>query len=446
MPPPIVVTPVKEKENIEPVTRNNNRDIAKEPTTKPALPERTIPAIPLPTKEAEPTPVVPISPKPIVAIKKEKIAKLKPRTTHRLLVKNDIRPTMRKRAIAKIGLPAREEEPIVALKKEEIAKLKTNTNLRSFGLFWSTPSLKKRPIERITIPPKEPTPIIASANTPKPAPVRPATAKPIVPKTPNRVVIKDASFSVKTEPATNTTLQVFFTDGKGKFYQTTPPVALLDSKTNKEIKRFYRTVGPDGNPDPQNIPPGTYTVLVGKKGNFRAKNVTILANNNNKVSVIATNGTLSFRYTDNFERPIDEFTALVKKNFEPGPVMTQPCIEEKFYESGSYHIEVNTNPISRFYIDLDFATDFIIQIDEPGYLSITNTNSLGRASLYYQNGDMFSKFDAIDVNGNPALQKKMLKPGAYEIRYKENAAFQSSMEKSVKVIVRSNTTTEILLQ
>ena len=143
---------------------------------------------------------------------------------------------------------------------------------------------------------------------------------------------------------------------------------------------------------------------------------------------------------------MDEFTALVKKNFEPGPVITQPCEQEKQYEAGNYHIELNTLPISRRNLDIDFGTDFIVEIDEPGYVSVTNTSSLGKASLYYQQGDMFSKFYTLDITGNPALQKVQLQPGAYEIRYKDNGVFQSTMEKTVKFFIRSNTVTEILLQ
>lgn len=421
------------------------KDTVAKPVVKPPEKKPEVVVVPPPVVKETP-PVAPPPAKPI--LKKETIAAIKNNRTLKPYMENDVRPSgLRKRSIAATPLPPKEEEPVV-LKKTEIAKINGVAPLRNFGLLWSTPVLKQRKIEQISIPPKESEPVIASANTPKYVPLKstvtPKPAKP-APK-PNKDIVTDASYSLKTEPATQTTLEVYFTDGKGKYYHTTPSVSLLDPATGKEVKKFYRTVDANGTPDGQNIPAGNYTLLVGNRKNFRAKSVTVLPNNKNKVFIIATNGTLSFKYTNDYTRPMNEFTALVKKNFEPGPVITQPCEQQKQYEAGNYHIELNTLPISRRNLDIDFGADFIVEIDEPGYVSITNTGAMGKASLYYQNGDMFSKFYTMDITGNPALQKIQLQPGPYEIRYKDNGVFQSTMEKTVKFMVRSNTVTEILLQ
>lgn len=422
------------------------------PKPKPAITKKDtmIKPAPVPEKkpEAVPQPVaketLPATTPQQASPQKVAIAAIKNNRALKPFTENNIRPGgLRKRTIAAIPLPAKEEEPVV-LKKTEIAKIKGEAPLRNFGLFWSTPSLKPRQIPLIPIPSKESEPVMASANTPKFIPITPAAPKP-APK-PNKEIVTDASYTLKTEPSAQTTLEVYFTDGRGKFYSTSPQVTLLDAATGKEVKKFFRTVDGQGNPDGQNVPAGSYNLLVGNKKNFRAKNVNVLPNNKNKVFIVAMNGTLSFKYTDNYQRPMTEFTALVKKNFEPGPVITQPCEQEKQYEGGNYHIELNTLPISRRNLDIDFGTNFIVEIDEPGYVSIINTSALGKASLYHQNGDIFSKFYTLDINGNPALQKVRLQPGPYEIRYKDNGVFQSAMEKTVKFMVKSNMITEILLQ
>lgn len=362
------------------------------------------------------------------------------------------KPKITNRLIPILPLPIKELEPIV-LPKEAFTTLRTNTRLRSFGLFWSTPSLKPRPIERISMPPKEvdvPTVAVVKTtappvvSTPKPITntTRPNVPKPTIPKP----VIKEASYSVKTEAAKETLLEIYFTDGKGKFYASTPQVKVINAKTGVEVKKFYRTVDANGNPDPQQMISGDYTLLIGKAQNFRAKNITIVPNSLNKVTIIAVNGILKFHYFNNDKRPIKEFDALVKKNFEPGPVINQHCTEERQYSAGSYHIEINTLPISRRYLDIDFGVDYVVELDEPGFVSINNTSALGKAALYYQHGDNFSKFYTLDITGNPALQKVQLQPGYYEIRYFQNGVQNSAMEKSVRFYIQSNATQEITLQ
>lgn len=362
------------------------------------------------------------------------------------------KPKINSRLLPVLPLPIKELDPVV-LPKETFTTLRTQTRLRSFGLFWSTPSLKPRPIVRVALPPKEveaPAIVVAKATPPPVAPTikpipntaGPNVAKPTIPKP----VIKEASYTIKTEASKETLLEIYFTDGKGKFYASTPQVKVINAKTGAEVKKFYRTVDANGNPDPQQMLSGDYTLLIGKNQNFRAKNITIVPNSLNKVTIIAVNGILKFHYFNNDKRPIKEFDALVKKNFEPGPVISQHCSEERQYSAGSYHIEINTLPISRRYLDIDFGVDYVVELEEPGFVAFNNTSALGKAALYYQHGDNFSKFYTFDITGNPALQKVQLQPGYYEVRYFQNGIQNSAMEKSVRFYIQSNATQEITLQ
>jgi hypothetical protein len=59
---------------------------------------------------------------------------------------------------------------------------------------------------------------------------------------------------------------------------------------------------------------------------------------------------------------------------------------------------------------------------------------------------MFSQFYLLDITGNPALQKVKLQPGPYEVHFKENGVFQTTMEKVIKFYIRSRETTELFIQ
>ncbi len=175
---------------------------------------------------------------------------------------------------------------------------------------------KKRPVPVFTFPPAAPDtqvvtnprpvpvpPTVAAApkpttppaaTTPKPAPPTPSRPQPSKPAAPKPASTQNpsgadkpttATFTTTTETAPETLLEIYFTDGKGKFYTSTPPMQLIDPKTNKEVKKFYRTTDAKGNPDPQTVPAGNYTLVIGKTGNYLAKNVTIQANNHNKVYI-----------------------------------------------------------------------------------------------------------------------------------------------------------------
>lgn len=319
--------------------------------------------------------------------------------------------------------------------KEQIAAIPSRKEMRQLPSFFATPTPPKRRYEVSTMPVKEPEAIAPTMPkpvkpAPKPAPPLPAQKK------------KEAEYTTTREQAAATSLSVYFTNGKGTFYYTSPPMSLIDANTGKEVKRMFRTVDANGNPDPKDIPPGKYMLAIGKDGNYIAKDVVALEGNNNKLTIVVTKGALMFAYETNPKRAVSEFTAVVRKNFDPGsPAATQPCTQEKDYEPGNYHIEVNTLPISRYNIDLDFGASYRIDIDEPGYVFFSNEQSMGKISLYYQLGDKFVRFYIMDITGNAAMQKLRLQPGPYEVHYNGNAGSET-----VKAFqIRSNQTVSVQL-
>jgi hypothetical protein len=333
----------------------------------------------------------------------------------------------------------------------------------SYALFWSTTTPKKRRLPLITFPTVEAEPATTTAATPTPAPSttkpaappapKPSAPKPAVPKPPKQNPgatqqygdKTEASFTTKVEPAQQTLLEVYFTDGKGKFYTSTPPMKLVDAKTGAEVKKFYRTIDASGKPDPQTVPAGMYTLLIGKTSNYVTKNITIEPNSSNKITIVVSKGSLTFRYDGKPKRPVSEFVATVKKNFEPGPTNTQKCTDQVEYEPGNYHVEVNTLPILRRTIDLDFGLNSTIDILEPGFVNFTNTNDIGKVALYHPLGDQFVRFYVMNVNGKTEEQKVRLQPGVYEAHFKKNVRLPLEPDVVQKFIVRSNETSQVEL-
>ncbi|GAA4462677.1 hypothetical protein GCM10023093_09760 [Nemorincola caseinilytica] len=148
-----------------------------------------------------------------------------------------------------------------------------------------------------------------------PVAVKPVTpTKPAVPVKPGPKLPepKIAEYTIEKEDAEKTTVEVYFTNGHGKFFPTTPQVLILEPGTDKMVKRFYRTVDADGNPDPQEgIPPGTYKLAFSETRSLVVNNVVIEPNKRNKVIVTVKKASLSFEYGGNLGRPVKEFEAVV---------------------------------------------------------------------------------------------------------------------------------------
>ncbi len=429
------------------------KPVAQTSTPLPSVLKINIPEIKLPEKTPEPKPaavvkdtvvkVIPPKPSKIIVdaapLKHEEIPRLKPRKIAPLRQMAPIAYLVKKQSVPSIKIPEKQAELIV-LPKEEMAYLKPRRNLGLLQYFYAIPKLKPLAIPSINIPAKEaePAPVAVVPPPPPPPPPRPAKNTPVVkPKD----EMKEAAFTTEIQPADNTTLQLYFTNGTGKFYQTNPRVMMVDAQTKKEVKRFFRTVNVKGEPDGQQLPPGTYNIMFEANPNLIVKNVVIAANENRKVYVTITKGTLRFEYEGNTKRPIEDFVAEVKRNFEPAPTVMQPLTEAHSYEPGNYHIEINTLPIDRRNIDLDFGATYYIRLFEPGFVQFMNSVPLGKVALYYPLGDQYEYFYKLDVTGKPEAQKLRLQPGTYKVQF-----FDSKRREVIKTFrVMSNQTTQLEL-
>ena len=374
---------------------------------------------------------------------------------------------------AEVPVPEPPKPPVVKTPvKETYSRLPMNTHVKQMTVRFYTDNFKPlkfisavmtdgpKPVVQkpkpdtvvMNIPPKKPKPdTVGKIFDPSKAP--PKTVKADPPKTTTPITPLPVSnptelpYKVESTIAAETSVQIFFTDGKGKFFSTTPQVLILDPVTNGTVQKFYRTIDASGNPDLQkNIPPGTYNIAITGKKNFIVKNIVVAANSNNKILIPVSQGTLSFKYRNNPDRPVEEFFAVVKRIIDVGPTIKQKCTAVLKYEPGEYHIEVNTLPVKKSAVALDFGDETVIEIDEPGYVYFTNTDNIGKVSLYYPLGDQFMRFHGIDVTGNLEAQKVKLQPGFYEARFMRNAGKPNAAITSVRFQVKSNEATELELR
>lgn len=442
------LTVAKEKD-IEPAIRtiiNDNRKI---------LTIKTSTLKQIPQKVTQPV-AIPIVTKPITPVVKQEP----------VIVKQDPIPT---KPVKKEEPPKPvviEEKPIILVKLTPLDRIISLTKPRKMNLLYTLADGNPVKVPRLTKvkiikddEPKE-TAVVPPAQTNTPKPVVPknkpgiiepaagsAVPKPTV-KNPTRKTEtkteEKLDFVVKVEEAKESTLQIYFTNGQGRFYNTEPKMLIKDSKTGKEVKNIYRNVT-GGEPNPIKLEPGTYDILI-PGGRSKASGIVIEPGKNKKYYIKVNNGSLAFYYPSSPDRPVKEFTALVSKRFEPGPVVKQKCDTELPYEPTNYHIEINTLPIMILNVDLEFNNVKLISIPETGSVQITNQNAVGKIQFWYQHGDTYVPFHEMMVQGNPAAQKVDFLPGLYQVRFYTGPVTPLAKAELIMFRVKSNMTTSIELQ
>ena len=313
-----------------------------------------------------------------------------------------------------------EVEPLAidAIGPKNISKLslvKNNSNLKKY-----TPRFKPNPVLKPTIDPTASLPDFKELGN-------------------------EAPFTSATQTDTITSVAVLFTNGKGKFYKSTPQVLLKHPKTGEVLRKFYRTTDARGNPDPQTAEAGTYTLTITGQSNTVLRNVKIEEGVKNIITVVVGQGTLRFSYKNNPKRPVKEYQAIVNCRSDYSPTIYQQCAETLVYEPGNYYVEINTLPTLRKNVDFEFGVITDIYIPEPGTLQFTNSNNFGKVALLFQSGDRFMEFKQVRIGGNLLTQKLELQPGAYQVLY-YNSIGDRPKEIRIPFFIKSNETVELELK
>lgn len=310
---------------------------------------------------------------------------------------------------------------------------------RKANILYALPALKpivfsSRPIS-LPLPAEPDKPVIKP--TPKPI------AQTVPSKKPSNKV-ENVPFYTTVEAAEKTTMEVYFTDGNGKYYHTEPLMTILDNGSGKEIKQVYRNIS-GGQPTPIAMDAGVYDIVIpGSKS--KAVHVAISANKTNKVYIKAGLASLAFDYSTKPNRPVKEFKAYVSQRFGANrAVTTQPCDTMLPYEPANYHVEINTLPKSVYNIDLSFNELKIITIHTPGTFQILNTAPMADINLWYQLGNEYVPFLTMKISGRPSIQKVDLLPGFYQVRYFKSPKKPYDEPKVVPFQIKSENTTQITL-
>lgn len=251
-------------------------------------------------------------------------------------------------------------------------------------------------------------------------------------------------YNVTREDAAETSVQVYITNGKGKYYTTTPRLKLMDPSKTTEVKQFYRTVDEQGNPDPvKNIAAGKYNLgIVGRPGLVYP--VEIIAGKRNKINIIVKGFSLFFYYEDALERPVAEFSAVViQRNVPNGKVVQQRCIERLEYEPGNYHISINTLPEEVRNIDLDISYAGGVGILQPGFAKFVANSPIDEITLWVRRGDHFLSFYRLNMK-DPKAGHLQLQPGQYQAHFNTASKFSSS-EKVIDFSIKSTQETVVTL-
>lgn len=385
----------------------------------------------LSTVEPGPLPGViadtPVAPPPPV---KEHIATLAPLRPGEFAI---VLPAAEKMKTREPGLslpPLVIDTPVTPRTKDDIAAIRPAA-IKPFNVIFVIEDRTFLPRQVPPIPPLKLEPVVV--ETPKPKP----------PKKPES---KSGEFKVETTDAKETTVEIYFTNGKGKFYNSTPQVQLLDPTTNQMVKKFYRTLDADGNPDPQtNIIAGRYDIAFTEARGVVDRNVEIVANKKNKIYVVIKGTSLSFAYKDAPDRPVNEFEAtVIERNKAQGRVQVQKCTELLEYEPGNYHVTINTFPQDVRNVDLDF-NETEIQIAQPGFAKFMATGAAKSVDLYQRLGDKFLKFYTLDLN-DPRSQHLQIQPGEYQAHYLKYPGKPSSAEIVVNFLIKATQETEITIK
>jgi hypothetical protein len=266
-------------------------------------------------------------------------------------------------------------------------------------------------------------------------------------QTPKPLVEEETVFKVESTPSEISQIVVYFTDGNGKFYQSKPMVSIVDAATKEVKQKFMRDVFKNGEPEPVDLKTfGTYDVMVLGQKDLTLKNVVLEKNKINKVIIVVNQGTLQFAYRTNRETPV-KFEARITKRWIQAPSYTyMKCDEKKVYDPGEYYVEINTLPAKKLHTEISFGAVTEIQLAQDGNVVFTNMQPIGDVTLYFEDGDNFSDFYTVKVNGGGPSKALYLQPGLYKAEFIAAGMPKQSAPTIVDFKIVTEKTTEVELK
>jgi hypothetical protein len=255
-------------------------------------------------------------------------------------------------------------------------------------------------------------------------------------------------FTTTTEPSSATLAEILITDSSGTPVKASFRLCLRDT-VNHQLRYVYSYTFDEraGRPYAQYVLPGMYDIGLEADRMPFWFHVPIVGGMKNAIVLEVPAPGLSFRYDGATEKPVVGYEATIVREDNPLVAYKQACHEERHYMAGKYKVEVNTLPVSRFKVYMDWGTvNNVLKIPEPGMVQVMNTESIGKADLYYMLAGKLVKLREVAIMGDTTAQQLQLLPGAYEIHWWSAIGKSDREQQATGFVVKSNETTRLMLQ
>lgn len=237
-----------------------------------------------------------------------------------------------------------------------------------------------------------------------------------------------------------TTLSVHLMKGEDTPYHSIASIQIVDAKGS--VYKRDLSLDSSGTLHALSITPGVYHVKVEWPKPLPAQTIEVKEGEDNRLNLMVPKGELRFEYYEEPGRLVTEYESLVNIRFEPGPTVRQPCSIAMKYPPGNYYVEVNTNPITRYSVPIDYYSTSVIYVPTPGQLKITNKKPIGIVELHSWLGGKFVRFYDTRVDGIKPNEDISLKPGSYQAHWIDK---KSNVEKKRMFHIESKKVTTLQL-
>lgn len=206
-----------------------------------------------------------------------------------------------------------------------------------------------------------------------------------------------------------------------------------------------------GGAQPEIIPfnPGLYDI------HFEGSEYPDMSIKENKLNIITLKvhlGKLSFVYRGATKEKVKN-KAIVNRRFSTDATILQDCGDILEYKHGTYYIEINTLPTSKFTIDMRFGILNEINIEKPGKLiidSIVGATAIQVEQPYYTGSELDFELGKEKVNWELLIRIRkeytkqdplLLQPNTYKIKWTRNnnryeKEINLSSEQTVKISLK----------
>jgi len=235
----------------------------------------------------------------------------------------------------------------------------------------------------------------------------------------------------------NTTAQVNLLDLYERATETNANMTIYDHKTQKILYNWMHTFNDRGLPDTLYLDPSRrYDIVVHTLPSVRKNNIEILPARHNIIAIDAPQGEIELKMTG--VTVYQKLIARVTKKNESATINQQEFNGKQKYLTGNYSLEIFTIP--RIYQDVEVnqSKTTIVQLPQPGKLSIFSQKHVVAGIYQLKNGQMEW---VCDIDGTARQQTIYMQPGTYSLigRVAKESQTISTFNRSFTITSASST-------